>query len=56
MLRKPRFVKCGSYYYNINAQLPPLMPTGVSFWFLGESDGVDVSSEAIKTILKEIEK
>lgn len=55
MLRKPRFVKCGSYYYNINA-ITTIDVDRHLVWFLGESDGVDVSSEAIKTILKEVEK
>lgn len=55
MLKKPRFVKCGSYYYNINA-ITTIDVSRNLVWFLGESDGVNVSSEAIETILKEIEK
>lgn len=55
MLKKPRFVKCGSYYYNINA-ITAIDVDRRLVWFLGESEGVDVSSEAIETILKEIEK
>ena len=55
MLRKPRFVKCGSHYYNINAITAINVDRRV-VWFLGESEGVNVGSEAIETILKEIEK
>lgn len=55
MLTKPRFVKCRSYYYNINA-ITSIDVDRRLVWFLGESDGVSVSSEAIETILKEIEK
>lgn len=55
MLTKPRFVKCGSYYYNINA-ITAINVDRHLVWFLGESAGVSISSEAIKTILKEIEK
>ena len=55
MLKKPRFVKCGSYYYNINA-ITTIDTDRNLVWFLGESDGVGVSSEAIKTILKESKK
>lgn len=55
MLEKPRFVKCGSHYYNINA-ITTINVDRHLVWFLGESAGVAVSSEAIETILKEIEK
>lgn len=55
MLTKPRFVKCGSLYYNINI-ITLVDADRRLIWFLGESEGVDVSSEAIKTILKEIGK
>lgn len=55
MLKKPRFVKCGSYYYNINA-ITTIDVDRNLIWFLGESEGVDVGREDIETILKEIEK
>lgn len=55
MLQKPRFVKCGSHYYNINA-ITAINADRCLVWFLGESAGVHVGSEAIKIILKEIEK
>lgn len=55
MLKKPRFVKCGSFYYNINA-ITTIDVSRNLVWFLGETDGVDVGSEDIKAILKEIEK
>ena len=55
MFTQTRFVKCGSYYYNIDA-ITTIDVDRRLVWFLGESDGVNVSSEAIETILREIEK
>lgn len=55
MLTQTRFVKCGSYYYNIDA-ITSIDVDRRLVWFFGESDGVNVSSEAIETILREIEK
>lgn len=55
MGRKRRFVKCGSRYYNIDT-ITIVDADRCLVWFIGESEGVDVSREVIKTILQEIKK